>query len=98
EHLDPGDYYRFSRDGLKRLVSEADCQPLVAEGVHSVYHTLAWIADEWLGERRDLRATIAKTALFPYLRRKCRTSARCVETVASAHRVVAVRLPRGRVT
>jgi SAM-dependent methyltransferase len=94
EHLDPGDYCRFSRDGLRRLVTEAGCQPLVAEGVHSVYQTLAWIADEWLGERRDVRATVAKSVLFPYLRRKCRTSTRCVETVASAHRIVAVRLPR----
>lgn len=93
EHMDPGDYCRFSRDGLRRLVREAGCQPLVAEGVHSVYQTLAWIADEWLGPRRDVRAAVAKTVLFPYLRRKCRRSSDCVETVASAHRVVAVRLP-----
>jgi SAM-dependent methyltransferase len=93
EHLDPGDYSRFSRDGLRRLARRAGCQPLAAEGVHSVYQTLAWIADEWLGTRRDVRATVAKAVLFPYLRRKCRTSTRCVETVASAHRVVAVRLP-----
>jgi SAM-dependent methyltransferase len=93
EHRDPGDYYRFSRDGLRRLVEDAGCQALVAEGMHSVYHTLAWITDEWLGARRDVRARLAKAALFPYLRHKCRTSTRTVESVASAYRIVAVRLP-----
>jgi len=95
EHLDPGDYCRFSRDGLRRLASESGCQPLVAEGLHSIYHTLAWIADEWLGPRRDFRAALAKAVVFPYLRRRCRTSRERIETVASAHRLIAVRLPAG---
>jgi SAM-dependent methyltransferase len=93
EHNDPGDYCRFSREGLRRLVRDAGCQPLVAEGVHSVYQTLAWIVDEWLGPRRDVRAAAAKWVLFPYLRRKCRSSAGCVEPLASANRVIALRLP-----
>jgi len=91
EHLDPTDYQRYTIDGLRREVERHGFKVSDSGGVHSVYVTLAWIAREWLGPRRDLGARALKLLLFPALRYKCRTSSEHVHSIASAYRVVANR-------
>lgn len=91
EHLDPTDYQRYTIDGLRREVERHGFEVRDSGGVHSVYVTLAWIAREWLGPRRDLAARALKLLLFPALRYKCRTSSEHVHSIASAYRVIANR-------
>ena len=63
------------------------------EGVHSVYVTLAWIVSEWLRDERGVRRRLLRLVLYPYLKRKARTSTEHVHSLASAYRAIAVRLP-----
>ena len=91
EHLDPGDYQRYTLDGLRRLVERRGFEVREGGPVHSVYATLAWIVSEWLGGRRGPGARLLKAAIYPALRHKCRTSTEQVHSIASACRVLAVR-------
>jgi SAM-dependent methyltransferase len=90
-HLDPGDYQRYTLDGLRLLVERHGFEVREGGPVHSVYVTLAWIASDWLGGRRGLGSRALKAILYPALRRKCRTSTEQVHSLASAYRVLAVR-------
>lgn len=93
EHLDPTDFQRYTRDGLARLCETHGFGAIRVEGVHSVYVTLAWIAAEWLRDKPGAKGVLLRTILFPYLKRKARTSDEHVHSLASAYRAVAVRLP-----
>jgi SAM-dependent methyltransferase len=91
EHLDPTDYQRYTRDGLARLCETHGFGVIRVEGVHSVYVTLAWIVSEWLRDKPGLSGSVLRSILFPYLKRKARTSTEHVHSLASAYRAVAVR-------
>ena len=91
EHLDPTDYQRYTIDGLRREVERHGFEVTDANGLHSVYVTLAWFMREWLGPKRTLGARAAKAVVFPALRYKCKTSSEHVHSLASAYRVVATR-------
>jgi SAM-dependent methyltransferase len=93
EHLDPTDFQRYTRDGLARLCETHGFGAVRVEGVHSVYVTLAWIVAEWLRDAPGARGTFLRLVLFPYLKRKARTSTEHVHSLASAYRAIAVRLP-----
>ena len=90
-HLDPGDYQRYTLDGLRLLAERHGFEVREAGPVHSVYVTLAWIVSEWLRGRKGPGAKALKAILYPALRRKCRTSTDQVASIASAYRVLAVR-------
>jgi SAM-dependent methyltransferase len=91
EHKDPGDYQRYTADGLAGLAMRHGFEVREVGGIHSVYTTLGWIVREWLmaDDRASYRA--ARQILFPVLRRKARRSRQHVHSLASAYRVVAVR-------
>jgi SAM-dependent methyltransferase len=91
EHLDPTDYQRYTEDGLRRLVTKHGFEVTESGGVHSVYVTLAWIVREWLTPKRGLSGAALRRLLYPYLKRKCRTSDEYVHSLASAYRVIGVR-------
>jgi SAM-dependent methyltransferase len=91
EHLDPTDYQRYTIDGLKRLVTRHGFEVTESSGVHSVYVTLAWVVREWLSAKRGFSGALLRRLLYPYLRRKCRTSDEYVHSLASAYRVIGVR-------
>lgn len=91
EHLDPTDFQRYTLDGLKTLVGEHGFQPLEADGLHSVYTTLAWICADWLRAIPGLRGWALRWAVLPWLRRKATTSTLHVHSLASAYRVIARR-------
>jgi hypothetical protein len=92
EHLCPTDFQRYTIDGLKKLVIDADFIVEKADGVHTVYHTIGWIVKEWLGPKQKLRYKILRGILFPSLRYLCRHSKDYVHSVASAYRVWAIKI------
>ena len=91
EHLDPTDYQRYTLPGLERLVTQHGFEVTDSGGVHSVYVTLAWISREWLAHKRSFAGAALRWILYPYLRRKCRTSTEHVHSLASAYRVIGVK-------
>lgn len=94
EHRDPTDFQRYTIDGLQRQVRLHGFEVIEANGVHSVYTTLAWIIIEWLSaEPKTIRTFLLKRFFFPFLRKRCRTGKLHVHSLASAYRVVARRTP-----
>ena len=91
EHLDPTDYQRYTLGGLRLLAERHGFEVTESGGVHSVYVTLAWILLEWLSPKRGPAPLALKAVLYPWLRRKCRTSNEYVHSLASAYRVIATR-------
>ncbi len=102
EHLDPTDYQRYTRDGLKQLCLDHGFKIEAAEGLHSVHTTLAWILIEWLEARRDWRSRCLKIILYPWLRLQCRRAHAALKanggnlppemhghSIASCYRVIA---------
>lgn len=91
EHRDPGDYQRYTVEGLRLLCERHGFAVCEVGGIHSVHTTLAWIFIEWLGPLRSFRWRLVKAALYPWLRYKVCTSRHHVPSLASAHRAIAVR-------
>lgn len=89
EHLDPTDYQRYTKDGLRRLLTQGQFDVVKIEGVHSAYHTLAWIVYEWLMANNSLSYRLLRTVLFPLLRYKTSHSRVYVDSIASAYRALA---------
>lgn len=88
EHLDPTDFQRYTLDGLKRLVDQHGFEVIHADGLHSVYTTLAWVFIEWLNAANTFEHFLLKWLFFPYLRRRSKTSNFHVHSLASAYRVI----------
>jgi SAM-dependent methyltransferase len=89
-HPSPTDYQRYTIDGLRRLVEVHGFEVTESGGVHSAYHTLAWMVRDWLAPKKGLGGAVLRWVLVPYLTRKCRTSTEYVDSIASAYRVIAV--------
>ena len=91
EHKDPGDYQRYTLDGLALLAERHGFEPRERGAVHNVYTTLGWIAREWLTSSDSYGYRALRRVLFPWLVRKSRRSTHQVHSLASAYRVVAIR-------
>jgi SAM-dependent methyltransferase len=91
EHKDPTDFQRYTIDGLALLVERHGFEVRERSGVHNVYTTLAWIANEWLASADSRGYRLLRRLALPWLARKARTSSHHVHSLASAYRVVAVR-------
>ncbi len=89
EHLDPTDFQRYTKDGLRKLVTDEGFEVVKLEGVHSVYTTLAWIVESWLQSHDSLSYRLMRLIFYPILRYKTRTSRTYVDSIASAYRVLA---------
>lgn len=89
EHLDPTDFQRYTKDGLRHLVEKHGLTVRKVEPVHNVYVTLAWIVGNWLSSRRSFAYWLLRQILYPILRYKSRTSRTVVESIASGYRVLA---------
>ena len=93
EHLDPTDFQRYTVDGLQELVRRHGFDVVEADGVHSVYATLGWIAMDWLNAVPGWRGWLGRWTVLPVLKRQARRSQLHVHSLASAYRVVARRIP-----
>jgi SAM-dependent methyltransferase len=93
EHLDPTDFQRYTIDGLQELVRVHGYEVVEADGLHSVYTTLGWIAMEWLAVVPGWRGWIGRWTILPVLRRISLRSNLYVPRLASAYRVIARKLP-----
>jgi len=89
EHKAPADYQRYTIDGIQKLVTDQSFEVVTAEGVHTVYHTLGWIVQEWLQAKKTPIYILLRTTLFPLLRYKTKHSRTYVHSLASAYRVLA---------
>lgn len=92
EHLDPTDFQRYTKDGLRLLAERHGFRVEKVEPVHSVYHTIGWVAHEWLSAKDTVPYVAARLAIYPWLRYMTRTSKTQVPSIASAYRVLAQRL------
>lgn len=89
EHKDPTDYQRYTSDGLRQLVETHGFEVVQLDPVHSAYHTVAWVVDEWLRSRRSVGYALLRLAVFPILKWRSARSTAQVPSIASAHRVIA---------
>lgn len=94
EHKDPGDYQRYTLDGLALLAERHGFEVRDRGAVHNVYTTLGWIAREWLVSADSRGYRLLRRVLLPWLARKARSSRHQVHSLASAYRVIAVRSAR----
>jgi len=90
-HDVPGDYIRYTLEGLRRLVEDNGFRVVEVMGIHTAYHTLGWIAYEWLTSKRCLTYSLLKLILYPLIRYKSAHSKHYVESIASAYSVLAVK-------
>ncbi len=88
EHLDPTDFQRYTFDGLQKLVENHHFKVIKIEGFLTVYHTLAWIIQEWLTSKKTLPYITLRCLLFPILRYLCKHSKTYVHQISSGYRVL----------
>ena len=88
-HPDPGDYQRYTLDGLCKLLEKHGFHVVKTEPVHTVYHTLGWIVAEWLRSESTYRSLMLRCILFPIIRNRTRLSKKKCASIASAFRLVA---------
>jgi SAM-dependent methyltransferase len=92
EHRDPTDYQRYTIDGIVLLCERHGFTVQSAEGVHSVFTTLAWILYEWLEPVRGWRGVTARAVAYRWVMSQIRAgNPRHVPSLASAHRIIAHR-------
>ena len=89
EHLDPTDFWRFTADGLKRIVEQHGFEVVKVEGTHNVYHTIGWIVQEWLTSKKTFFYILLRCLLFPILRYLSGHSATHVFSVSSGYKLIA---------
>ena len=65
EHKDPGDYQRYTVDGLRRLMEDHGFEVLGIEGIHSVHRTLAWIVATWLDAKASFEHLLLRWLCSP---------------------------------
>jgi ubiquinone/menaquinone biosynthesis C-methylase UbiE len=95
EHLDPTDFQRYTKDGLRNLVEKHGLRVRKVEPLPlNVYITLAWVVAEWLGSREYISYWLLRQVLYPVLRYKQRRARLVVDSIASGYRVLAEK-PRG---
>lgn len=89
EHLDPTDFQRFTKDGLKKIVEDNHFEIVSIEGFLNVYHTISWIIQEWLTSKQTVTYRAMRYLFFPLLRYQCKHSKTHVHSISSAYRVLA---------
>jgi SAM-dependent methyltransferase len=50
-HLYPGDYYRYTEDGLKFLLEDNNFDIQKTSNTHTVFHILGWFVEDFLKEK-----------------------------------------------
>ncbi len=88
EHLNPSDYQRYIRDGLRLLAERAGFTVVAVEDLHNVYVTLGWLVYCWLTAKDTRVYRLLRRVLFPLLRYKSRHSTTRVPSMASAYRLI----------
>jgi SAM-dependent methyltransferase len=61
EHKEPGDYFRFTEDGIKLLFEENGFELEEITQTHSLFHILGWYAEDLVKQKR-----IFSFLLFPF--------------------------------
>lgn len=91
EHKVPTDYQRYTRDGLTELFSNNELIIEETLPIFSIYHTLYWIAAEWLKMKNTIIYKVLRVIILmplAYMALKSRSQS---DILASAFRIVAVK-------
>ena len=89
EHKIPTDYQRYTKDGLERLFRHRGFEILSCQSVFTVYHSLHWIAYEWLHLKNTLGYKFLRLLLLPVLAYRARHSRLASDKLASVFQVLA---------
>jgi SAM-dependent methyltransferase len=63
-HPCPGDFRRYTKEGMRRLGVESGLEVIAIYPTHTIAQTLGWILWEYLGEKKS---RVRKMILFPLL-------------------------------
>ena len=92
-HPCPGDFRRYTREGMRRLGIENGLEVTAIHPTHTIAQTLGWIIWEYLEEKKSL---VGKAILYPLLwcftRYSCRTDSSLFRT-ANTFQAVYRKLP-----
>jgi SAM-dependent methyltransferase len=91
EHKVPADYQRYTCDGVEVLLKSQGLSVLESKPIFTVYHTLYWIADEWLQLKTTMPYRIARMLILPVLAFRANRSSTTSEKIASAFRALAIK-------
>jgi SAM-dependent methyltransferase len=89
EHKVPGDFQRYTEDGLIKIVTDSGFKVDECRALFSVYQTLYWVVQEWLLLKSNLFYKIGRRTLLPFLKWRAVNSMTFSSKIASAFRVVA---------
>jgi SAM-dependent methyltransferase len=80
-HPCPGDYRRYTREGMRRLGVESGLEVIAIHPTHTIAQTLGWIIWDYLEEKKSrVRKTILYPLIWCFTRFCCRTDSSLVGT------------------
>jgi hypothetical protein len=89
EHKVPTDFQRYTRDGIMRLFSNQGFEVIETKSLFTVYHTLHWIAYEWLHLKNSFGYKILRVIILPSLTYLSKKSSLSSDKLATAFQIVA---------
>ena len=91
EHKYPTDFQRYTKDGIVELCTSHGLRIIEINSLFTVYHTLFWIADIYLGLHRGIAIKILRKVVLRFIGALAVSSNLSSDVIASAFRVVAVK-------
>ena len=91
EHKVPTDYQRYTKDGLAELFGSDQLSIVENRAFFTIYHTMHWIASEWLKMKNNLIYKILRRIVLIPLAHMAHKSDLQSDILASAFRIVAVK-------
>jgi SAM-dependent methyltransferase len=92
EHKTPTDFQRYTKDGIEHFFDYHGFDIVYTRNLFSVYHTLHWIAYEWLHLKNNFLFKLLRVLILPPLVYMARSSSLSSDKLASAFQVL-VRKP-----
>ena len=89
EHKIPTDFQRYTRDGLATLFARAGFEVVDVYPIFTIYHTLHWIAFEWLSLKNSPLYKMLKLLMLPPLVFMTKRSRLSSEKLASVFQIIA---------
>ncbi len=89
EHKVPGDYQRYTRDGLMRLFANHGFEPVSCKPLFSVYHTLHWLMHDLARLKQTLPYRLMRFTVVPLLGWIARRSTLQSDKLASVFQIIA---------
>lgn len=92
-HPCPGDFRRYTREGMRKLGTESGLEVLAIYPVHTIAQTLGWIVWEYLEEKRSrVRKALIYPLLWCFTRYSCRSDSSSMN-IANTFQAVYRKIP-----